>query len=112
MYSYRSLLLTSYLRICWPFFADQPSNAARLTDVLDVAYELYEVRNGLGLKPIFRNGKVPVATVEAVREEAARVLENAFLADGQRKRENLKRLRDAVLSSWSEGAVRNYLWMP
>ncbi|KAJ3487391.1 hypothetical protein NLI96_g3558 [Meripilus lineatus] len=89
--------------ICWPFSADQPANAARLTDILDVAYELYEIRNGLGLKPILRNGKVPVGTVEAVREEAARVLENAFLADGQRKRENLKKLREAILGSWSDG---------
>ena len=103
MDSFESLLLTLNFRICWPFSADQPSNAGRLTDILDVAYELYEIRNGLGLKPIFRNGKVPVGTVEAVREEAARVLENAFLADGQRKRENPKKLREAILGSWSDG---------
>lgn len=90
-------------RICWPFSADQPANAARLSDVLDVAYELVEVRNGKGLKPILRNGKVPVGTVEAIREEAALVLENAFLADGQRKRENLEKLRGAILSTWEDG---------
>ena len=91
-------------RICWPYAADQPFNAARLADVLDVAYELYEVRTGLlGLKPIFRNGKVPVGTIEAVREEAARVLEDAFFGDGKRKRENLKKLREAVLGSWTDG---------
>ncbi|KAJ3487414.1 hypothetical protein NLI96_g3561 [Meripilus lineatus] len=89
--------------ICWPFAGDQPFNAARLTDILDVAYELYEVRTGLGLKPIFRNGKTPVGTIEAVREEAARVLEDAFLGHGQRKRENLKKLREAVMGSWSDG---------
>lgn len=89
-------------RICWPYHADEPTNAAHLSHNLDVAYELIEVRTGLGLKPILRSGKVPIGSVEAVREEAASVLENAFLIDGERKRTNIKILRDAVLASWAE----------
>ncbi len=90
------------LRICWPYHADQPTNAAHLSYNLDVAYELVEVRTGLGLKPILRTGRVPIGTIEAVREEATSVLDNAFLADGERKRANIKKLRDAVLASWAE----------
>lgn len=89
-------------RICWPCQGDQPANAAYLSHTLDVAYELYEIRSELGLKPILRNGKVPVGTLEAVREEAATVLQNAFLADGQRKRENLSKVRERILGTWAE----------
>ncbi len=89
-------------RICWPYHADQPTNAAHLSYNLDVAYELIEVRTGLGLKPILRSGSVPIGSEEAVREEAAGVLDNAFLADGDRKRANIKKLREAVLASWAE----------
>ncbi|KAK7682539.1 hypothetical protein QCA50_014339 [Cerrena zonata] len=89
--------------ICWPFGADQPTNAARLSSVLDVAYELFEIRTGeLGLKPIHRLGKAPLGTVEAIRNEASSVLEKAFGADGARKRANMKILQEAVSSTWSE----------
>ncbi len=84
-------------------WTDQPINAAHLSHNLDVAYELIEVRNGLGLKPILRSGRTPVGSIEAVREEAASVLENAFNTDGERKRANLKRLREAVLASLEKG---------
>lgn len=74
-----------------------------LSHNLDVAYELIEVRTGEGLKPLLRNGRVPVGTLDAVRKEAAEVLENAFLADGERKRANMKKLREQVLGGWKEG---------
>ena len=68
-----------------------------------MAYELIEVRNGKGLKPILRNGRVPVGTIEAVRKEANEILGDAFLADGERKRANMKALREATLGCWKEG---------
>ena len=74
-----------------------------LTHNLDVAYELIEVRNGDGLKPILRNGRTPVGTVEAVRKEVAEVLENAFGLDGERKRANMQKLREAMAAGWKEG---------
>ncbi|KAK7681774.1 hypothetical protein QCA50_015121 [Cerrena zonata] len=89
--------------ICWPFSADQPTNSARLSFVLDVAYELFEVRAGPhGSKPIHRIGKAPLGTIEAVRDEARSVLKSAFGADGARKRSNMKKLQQAVLNTWSE----------
>ena len=96
-------VLNSLLRICWPFGADQAANSVYLTEKLDVAYELLEVRVSLGLKPIFRNGKVPTGTIEALRKEAAQILENAFGQDGERKRANMQKLREVVLGCWKEG---------
>ena len=96
-------VLTSCYRICWPFGADQPTNAARLSAVLDVAYELFEIRTGdYGLKPIHRLGKSPVGTIEAVREETNEILAKAFGEDGARKRANMKKLQQEVLNTWNE----------
>ncbi|KAI0071139.1 UDP-Glycosyltransferase/glycogen phosphorylase [Panus rudis PR-1116 ss-1] len=89
--------------ICWPCNADQPLNAARLSINLNVAYELLEVRTGdKGLRPLYRTGKAPRGTIEAVREEAGAILDNAFGSDGKTKRANIERLRDEVLSAWGE----------
>ena len=83
-------------RICWPFGADQPANAVNLTDNHDVAFELLEIRSGNGLKPIYRTGKTPVGSLEAVRAEAHEVLDKAFGEDGARKRENVLRLKEKM----------------
>ncbi len=91
------------IRICWPYQADQPQNAVHLTDNLEVAYELIEVRNSLGLKPIYRNGKSSVGTIEAVREEAHRVLDSAFGEDGAKKRAKAVELQTAFEDVWAEG---------
>lgn len=92
------------IRICWPFFGDQPLNVVHLTDNLDVAYELLEVRNGpWGLKPIHRTGTTPTGTLDAVRAEAGIMLEKAFGKDGARKRVNVQKLRDATLELWKDG---------
>ncbi len=82
----------------WPFGVDQPCNAIHLTDNLDVAYELMEVRSGLGLKPLYRNGKTPVGTIEALKEEARDTLSKAFGEDGAQKRAKLLELRQAILA--------------
>lgn len=92
--------------ICWPFTGDQPMNTIHLTENLDVAYELFEVRTGTsGLKPAYRTGKVPVGTLEAVRSEAHAVLEQAFGTDGARKRENIRKLREVALTLWNDGGA-------
>ena len=78
-------------------------NAAHLTTNLDVAYELIEVRTGeRGLQPIHRLGRAPVGTVQAVREEAALVLDKAFGEDGAKKRERLQTLSKAVNGEWKD----------
>lgn len=90
--------------ICWPFGADQPSNAARLSSELNVGYELFEVRTGpYTSKPIHRLGRPPIGTIEAVRDEALAVLDKAFGEDGARKRANMKKLQEEVIGAWEEG---------
>ena len=70
---------------------------------MDIAYELFEVRTGEhGLKPIHRIKRAPVGTVNAVREEAAAILDKAFGDDGARKRVKINQLREKVLAAWDE----------
>ncbi|GJE92136.1 glycosyltransferase family 1 protein [Phanerochaete sordida] len=90
--------------ICWPFSADQPLNAVQMTENLDVAYELLEVRNSAsGLKPLRRTGKAPVGTPEALRAEMRAVLAEAFGEDGVRKRRNIRKLREGARELWKDG---------
>ena len=72
-----------------------------LTDNLRIAYELVEVRTGEhATKPIYRTGRCPTGTPEAVRAEIADVLEKAFGTDGEEKRANVLKLREEVLKAW------------
>ncbi|GJE92129.1 hypothetical protein PsYK624_082820 [Phanerochaete sordida] len=90
--------------ICWPFSADQPLNAVHLSENLDIAYELHEVRTGeRGLKPLRRTGKAPAGTPEALRAEIHAVLEKAFGDDGAQKRRNVHKLRQGMLTLWKDG---------
>ena len=99
------MVLIIVIRICWPFGADQPINTIHLTENLDVAYELLEVRTGEGLKPLYRTGQAPAGTLDAVRAETITVLENAFGEDGARKRANIQKLKEASLGLWDEGGA-------
>ncbi|KAH8103099.1 UDP-Glycosyltransferase/glycogen phosphorylase [Cristinia sonorae] len=91
--------------ICWPFSSDQPSNAVLLTEVHDVAYELLEVRAGNGLKPIYRTGKAPINTIDALKSEAREVLDNAFGDDGARKRKNVLVLKEKFAHAWEKDGL-------
>ena len=75
-----------------------------IADVHDIGYELFNVRNDAGLKPILRrNNYTPLGTVESVREEFTQVIESAFGAEGERKRKNVERMRDEIRESWAPG---------
>ena len=74
-----------------------------MTDNLNVAYELIEVRTGHGLHEICRNGRKPIGTVDAVKDEARDILAKAFREDGAQKRERLKALTSALKHEWEEG---------
>ncbi|OSD03901.1 glycosyltransferase family 1 protein [Trametes coccinea BRFM310] len=100
-------LVAGIPQIFWPHDSDQPVNAVHLTENFDAAYELIEVRTGLGLKPIYRNGKTPVGTLDAVRNEARYVLTRAFGEEGLTKRARLLKLREAVLAEWNEPCGEN-----
>ena len=69
-----SLTHRGSFRIVWPISAEQPLNAIHLSENLDVGFELIEVRHGVGAGKIYRNGRVPVATVGAVKAEMRDVL--------------------------------------
>ena len=94
-------------RICWPFQADQALNTALLTDTLEVAYELTEVRTGHGLKPVYRTGNTPTATLDAIRAETRRMLSLALGADGAQKRAKAQQYQHQISKLWEEkGASR------
>lgn len=91
-------------RILWPFLADQPLNAIYMTDVLQIAYELIEVRSGkYAHQPIFRNGRKPVGTMDAMKDEIRDILQKAFGEDGAKKRQRLLALQERVNRDWDEG---------
>ncbi|KAI1794170.1 UDP-Glycosyltransferase/glycogen phosphorylase [Ganoderma leucocontextum] len=91
--------------ILWPIAAEQPMNAIHLTDHLDVAYELVEVRNGSGLGPIYRNGKNPTGTIDAVKAEMRDVLDRAFGKDGGKKRDSMRALQKTLRAAWSDNGI-------
>ncbi|KAI0638662.1 hypothetical protein C8Q77DRAFT_1092160 [Trametes polyzona] len=91
--------------IVWPIIVDQPPNALHLTDNLDIAYELLEVRNGTGIGPIYRTGRKPLGTIDAVKAEARDVFERAFGEEGEEKRAHLPALREALQGAWADNGV-------
>ncbi|KAI0327395.1 UDP-Glycosyltransferase/glycogen phosphorylase [Cubamyces sp. BRFM 1775] len=93
--------------IVWPIIADQPGNAVHISENLNIAYELLEVRTGNGLGQIYRTGQTPVGTTKAVREELQDVLARAFGEDGTAKRARIQELRKTMSDAWSDqGASR------
>ena len=76
-----------------------------LSETLNVAYELIEVRHGTGAGKIYRNGRTPIGTIDAVKAEVRDVLERAFGEDGAQKRANLLELRKTLQAAWAEGGV-------
>ncbi|KAI0675132.1 UDP-Glycosyltransferase/glycogen phosphorylase [Trametes maxima] len=91
--------------IIWPIEADQPYNAVYLSEGLNVAYELIEVRHGSGLGKIYRNGRIPIGTVDAVKDEMRGVLEKAFGQDGAEKRNRLQALQKKLKTAWSDNGI-------
>ena len=92
-------------RIVWPISAEQPLNAIHLSENLDVGFELIEVRHGVGAGKIYRNGRVPVATVDAVKAEMWDVLERAYGEEGARKRAKLSEVQKKLQAAWAEDGI-------
>jgi len=93
--------------ICWPFGSDQPIAAAHLTETLNVAFELFQIRTGQGLKPLHRNGLVPTGTREAVGIEARQIVDLCRGEKGQELRSNAKKLKAIFAKAWEDdGAAR------
>ncbi|KAI0675144.1 UDP-Glycosyltransferase/glycogen phosphorylase [Trametes maxima] len=98
-------ILAGVPMIVWPIDADQPYNAVYLSEGINVAYELIEVRHGAGLGKIYRNGRIPIGTIDAVKDEARRVLDLAFGEDGADKRVRLQGLRKKLQAAWADDGV-------
>ena len=99
-------MLVTFLfrRICWPISADQPAAAAHLTENLNVAFELFQVRTGdAGLKPIARNGITPEGTREAVGVEIRQTIDLSRSEKGQEMRNNVEQLKVKFAQTWEEG---------
>ncbi|KAJ6562501.1 hypothetical protein B0H19DRAFT_1375565 [Mycena capillaripes] len=88
--------------ICWPFDGDQPAATAHLTQNLDAAFHLIEVRTGKGLQPLF-SGQVPQGTRQAVGEEFRRTIDACRSDAGERKRKNARRLGTELSKAWEGG---------
>ncbi|KAJ7097455.1 hypothetical protein C8R44DRAFT_370256 [Mycena epipterygia] len=88
--------------ICWPFHADQPMISLHLSQNLNVAFHLIEVRTGKGLQPL-HSGRVPRGTREAVRAEIQEVLDECRGEVGREKRGNAYRMRGEIKKAWEEG---------
>ncbi|EJD00712.1 UDP-Glycosyltransferase/glycogen phosphorylase [Fomitiporia mediterranea MF3/22] len=92
--------------ICWPYDADQPMNAANIAFVHKAGYELFEVRNGQGLRPVHRLGdKAPEGTLDAVRREVTEVLTKAQSEDGQKRRAKAQWFSREFSRSWELGGL-------
>ena len=66
-------------------------------------YELLEVCTGEhGLKTIYRTGKAPEGTVDAMRREMTDVLTKASGEDGEKKRAKMQVLQSSVMQAWAE----------
>ena len=85
--------------------ADQTVNTIILTETYNAGYELLEVRTGHGLRPIYRTGKAPSDTLDAVKKEALDVLQKAFGEDGERKRSNLLAVKARIDRAWEDGGA-------
>ncbi|KAJ7197804.1 hypothetical protein GGX14DRAFT_700230 [Mycena pura] len=88
--------------ICWPFEADQPFAAAQLTQNLDVAFQLLEVRTGAPAEQRIRRTH---ARPCARRAEIRRVPTECRGAVGVAKRENVQKIQGGLAQAWEEGGT-------
>ncbi|KAG8991572.1 hypothetical protein FRB94_012431 [Tulasnella sp. JGI-2019a] len=95
-------ILAGVLNIFWPHTADQPLHAAYMTENMDCAFELIQVRTGIGAGPPARGGKVE-GTPEAVAAEFKQVLTDIKGPVGERKRKNLNVIRQQILDDMKVG---------
>ena len=89
-------------RICWPIVADQPTSAAHLTENLNVAFELFQVRTGDGLKPLARNGLAAEGTREAVGIEIRQTIDLCRSEKGQAMRSNAEQIKMKFVKAWED----------
>ena len=82
--------------------ADQPITAAHVTENLHAGFELFQVRSGEGLKPIYRNGLTPSGSREAVGIEVRKTIDLCRSDKGQETRSNAEKLKVKFAREWEE----------
>ena len=112
--TYYSSWYLPFRRICWPFTADQPAGVAHITENLNVAFELFQVRTGKGLNPIHRNGLTPEGTRKAVGIELRETIDLCRSEKGQELRRNAEKFKAEFIKAWEEDGtarreIRNFL---
>ncbi|KAJ7865408.1 hypothetical protein B0H13DRAFT_2562200 [Mycena leptocephala] len=90
----------SNAEICWPFEADQPIAAVHLSETLNVAFHLMEVRSGKGLQPLY-SGRVPLGTRTARRGEFRQIIDQCRSEVGTEKRRNAEGMRNKLPNAWA-----------
>ncbi|KIK52850.1 glycosyltransferase family 1 protein [Collybiopsis luxurians FD-317 M1] len=86
--------------IFWPFQADQPYNALRLT-TLKAGFELIEVRTGeLGTRIPHRCKELPKFTAASAQAEVEQLINQLKGEEGLAVRANFKALGDAMGKQW------------
>ena len=93
-----------FCRICWPISADQPAAAAHLTENLNVAFELFQVRTWDGHKPLAsaRNGRAVKGTREAMGIEIRQTIDLCRSEKGKEMRRNAEQLKMKFTQAWEE----------
>ena len=72
-----------------------------------MAFELFQVRTGQGLKPLHRNGLAAAGTREAMGIEARQIVDLCRSEKGQELRRNAEKLKVMFAKAWEEdGAAR------
>jgi hypothetical protein len=92
-------------RIGWPFAIDQPLNVAYMARTLDLGYEFTKMR--ANHCPVKKKSSDHISTdMRAWEIEVQAVLDSAYTAVGQRKRENAVRIGENLALAWSEHSGR------
>ncbi|KZO93058.1 glycosyltransferase family 1 protein [Calocera viscosa TUFC12733] len=100
--------------IAWPFTADQPQHALWLSEVLDSAFELLQIRTGVAqqMKALRGGpeGTTILGTEDAIKQELVDVLTQARGQLGVRKRHNATAAREKLLhAEEAAGSVKKAL---
>ena len=95
-----------FQRICWPITSDQPAAAAHLSENLNVAIELFQVRTGDdGLKPLARNGLAAKGTREAVGIELRQTIDLCRSEKGKVMRRNAEQVKLKFAKAWENNGT-------
>ena len=102
---YNSSWYLPFCRICWPITTDGPVHAVYLSERLNVAFELLQVRTGDGLKALARNGFAAEGTREAVGIEIRQTIDLCRSEKGQKMRSNAEQLKVKFAQTWEEDGI-------